>query len=75
MGHSIGLENHEPPEIASSEYLPGFKDYALEEGMVLCIEMPYYELGTGGISMEDAILITKDGWEYITTMSRELAVV
>ncbi len=75
LGHSIGFENHEPPVIASSEYLPGFEDYPLEEGMVLCLEMPYYELGTGGTNVEDTILVTKDGWEYISTEGAEIIVV
>jgi Xaa-Pro dipeptidase len=75
LGHGTGLENHEPPIIGSPESLLSFKDYPLEEGMVICIEIPYYELGTGGISVEDMLLVTEDGWEYITTMSRELFVV
>lgn len=71
-GHSIGLEDHEPPLIASSSSLPGFKDYPLEKGMVLCIEVPYYELGFGGIQIEDTILVTEDGYQCITCMKRDI---
>ena len=71
-GHSIGLEDHEPPLIASSSSLPGFKDYPLEKGMVLCMEVPYYELGFGGIQIEDTILVTEDGYQCITCMERDI---
>ena len=33
----------------------------LEENMVLNIETPYYELGWGGVQVEDTIAITKNG--------------
>jgi len=40
--------------------------------MVLCIETPYYELGWGGIQVEDTIVVTDRGSRYLTKSSREL---
>ena len=34
----------------------------LEEGMVVCLETPYYELGFGGLQVEDMIRVTADGF-------------
>jgi len=59
-GHGIGLEVHEQPLISPSN------DCVLEEGMTLCIETPYYELGWGGLQVEDEILVTRDGFEFLT---------
>jgi Xaa-Pro aminopeptidase len=59
-GHGIGLEVYEQPLISPSN------DCELEEGMTLCIETPYYELGWGGLQVEDEILVTDDGIELLT---------
>jgi len=65
-GHGIGLVIHELPAVA-----PGVKTQ-IQPGMVLCIETPYYELGWGGIQVEDTILVTGTGSRYLTKSSREL---
>ena len=75
-GHSIGLEFYEPPLVAppsnTNVFLPGVGDIALERGMVLNLEAPYYEPGFGGLQIENTVLITEDGWEPITTNSNEM---
>ncbi|ESY87245.1 Xaa-Pro peptidase family protein [Mesorhizobium sp. LNHC229A00] len=65
-GHGIGLQAHEFPLIGpSSETL-------LENGMVLCVETPYYEIGWGGMMVEDTVIVTDTGYELLTNASREL---
>src|SRR5262249_16862429 len=68
-GHGIGLEIYEPPSIA-----PGGAEIVLE-GMVLCLETPFYEIGWGGILTEDTLVVTADGHRCFTISSRELRVV
>ncbi len=40
--------------------------------MVINIELPYYELGLGGLQIEDTLVIRPGGHELLTTASREL---
>lgn len=65
-GHGIGLEVYDPPLIA-----PGIKQELLP-GMVFCVETPYYELGWGGIQVEDPVEITPSGNRILTKGSRKL---
>ena len=44
----------------------------IQEGMVLCIEVPFYIIGFGGINIEDMVIVTKDGTEALTKMSRDI---
>ncbi|MDL2213955.1 Xaa-Pro peptidase family protein [Clostridia bacterium OttesenSCG-928-O13] len=67
VGHGIGVSTYDWPSIAPDS------DAVLEEDMVLCIETPYYEIGWGGVQVEDAIVITATGAEYLTETSRALA--
>ena len=68
MGHGIGLGLHEDPHISPTN------DRALEPGMVLCIEVPYYIANFGGFNLEDVVLVTEDGYESISTIDRGLYV-
>jgi Xaa-Pro aminopeptidase len=45
---------------------------ALEDGMVLCVETPYYQIGWGGMMVEDKIVIRPAGNECLTHLPREL---
>lgn len=40
--------------------------------MVLCIETPYYEIGWGGVQVEDTIVITSNGAKYLSETPRTL---
>ncbi len=65
-GHGIGLTSHEYPMLdAEAEAI-------LAPGMVLCVETPYYELGWGGMMVEDTAIVTETGHELLTTSSRDL---
>jgi len=46
-----------------------------EEGMVICVETPYYELGFGGLQVEDTMAVTRDGVDSFMLTSTELRVV
>lgn len=41
-------------------------------GMVLSLETPYYGIGVGSIMLEDMILITNDGYEFLSKLNRDL---
>lgn len=69
IGHSIGLVLEEPPLLTPDEDVP------IREGMVLCIETPYYLSEVGGCGMEDEILVTKDGCKSLSTMTKELSII
>lgn len=71
VGHGIGVggDGYDPPLLAPARHS------VLESGMVLCVETPYYEVGFGGLQVEDMILVTDEGYEALTRSSRELRVV
>ena len=48
------------------------QEASLEAGMVLNLETPYYELGFGGLQVEDTLLVTASGYEFLTHRSRDL---
>lgn len=67
-GHGLGIGGYEDPIIAAGV---GSK---LEAGLCLCVETPYYELGWGGMMVEDTVIVTENGYEPLSTLSRELIV-
>jgi len=69
VGHGIGLDGYDAPNIA-----PSSKD-VFEEGMVICVETPYYELGFAGLQVEDTMVVTKDGIDSFMLTRTELQVV
>ena len=68
VGHGIGVDGHDPPNIAESS------TDVLEENMVICVETPYYELGFAGLQVEDMVRVTKDGAESLMTLPTALRV-
>jgi Xaa-Pro aminopeptidase len=66
LGHGIGLQIHEAPWLR-----PG-SETVLELGMVFTLEPGIYLPGWGGVRIEDNILVTSSGAEYLTGISREL---
>lgn len=68
VGHGIGIETYDPP------FLSPTSDHILEEGMVLNVETPYYELGFGGVQVEDTLVVTKDGYRFLTKCDRNLLI-
>jgi Xaa-Pro aminopeptidase len=68
VGHGLGLETYDPPMLAPGD------EGILEEGMVINVEPPYYEIGFGGLGVEDTLLVTGRGFELLTSISRNLEI-
>lgn len=69
VGHGIGLEVYEPPLLADGVETP------LEAGMVFEVETPYYEVGLGGLQVEDTVVVTASGPRLLCPADRDLRVV
>lgn len=68
MMHGVGLCDEWPLVAYPDKTVPGAFDYALEPGMVLCVEALVGEVGGAfSIKLEDQVLITEDGHENLTT--------
>src|SRR5579875_590775 len=65
-GHAIGLALHEPP------FLVPRTETALEPGMIFTIEPGIYLPGTGGLRVEDDVVVRSAGPELLSSISREL---
>jgi Xaa-Pro dipeptidase len=75
VGHAIGLEMYEAPLLTDASGSGDIHQFGqgsdeLQSGMVLNIELPYYELGLGGLQIEDTIVIRPDGCEALTIADR-----
>ena len=68
VGHGIGINNYDAPDLAprSTE--------VIEEGMVLCVETPYYELGFAGLQLENTVVVRAHGAESLMALDNELRV-
>ncbi len=67
LGHGFGLEVHEALRLSSTskqELLPG---------MTVTVEPGIYLEGYGGVRIEDDVLITKTGYEVLTSLPRTLS--
>ena len=68
MGHTIGPgpRGEQPPFISAAE------EGVFEPNMVICLEAPLYVGGLGGFQIEEKILITENGYEFLITLPREM---
>ena len=69
VGHGIGLDGYDAPNIT-----PGSGE-VFEQGMCICVETPYYEMGFAGLQVEDMLHVTADGVESLMSTSSELRIV
>ncbi|MGH2674452.1 MAG: M24 family metallopeptidase [Actinomycetota bacterium] len=70
VGHGIGIAGgYDKPLLAPDDHT------VIEPGTVLCVETPYYEVGKVGLQVEDMVVITDDGFEFLSHSSRRLEVI
>jgi Xaa-Pro dipeptidase len=69
FGHGIGMSIHESPSVSHRS------EDILKEGMVVSAEPGIYIPGTGGIRIEDTVLITKGGHEVLTEFDQSFTVI
>ena len=65
-GHHIGIEVHEVP------FLKNTSDLILQPGMIFCSEPKMFFKNEGYMRVEDMILVTEDGAEFLTNFDRDL---
>jgi len=65
-GHGVGLDVHEEPALRQTS------DDPLREGDVVTVEPGLYKLGLGGVRVEDTGMVTANGFQNFTTITRSL---
>ncbi|HEX6547260.1 MAG TPA: Xaa-Pro peptidase family protein [Candidatus Dormibacteraeota bacterium] len=64
-GHGVGLEAHEEPLLRPT-------DYPLAPGDVITVEPGLYQVGLGGVRVEDTGLVTPEGFKNFTSLPKSL---
>ncbi len=65
-GHGVGLEIHEAPRLGRGQ------TEILQPGMVITIEPGIYVPGSGGVRIEDMVVVTQRGCEVLTPATKQL---
>jgi Xaa-Pro aminopeptidase len=68
LGHGLGLRVHERPRVSA------LSREVLQSGSVITIEPGVYIPGTGGVRIEDDVLLGDGGCRVLTRSPRELIV-
>ncbi len=69
LGHGLGIDVHEFPSMNATN------TSILQEGMSFTIEPGIYVEGTGGVRIEDDVLITNDRVEVLTKYPKDLQII
>jgi Xaa-Pro dipeptidase len=72
--HSLGLEHTDHPIPMGPTVHGEWNDYALQAGMVINVDMPFFEWGWGTMHLEDTVVVTETGFRPLTSMSDALIV-
>ena len=64
-GHGVGLQVHEPPYLRDLEY-------PLRPGDVVTVEPGLYQVGLGGVRVENTGIVTERGFEDFTSLPLSL---
>ncbi|MBT3712085.1 MAG: M24 family metallopeptidase, partial [Anaerolineae bacterium] len=67
-GHGIGMEGHEAPHMRADN------ERILEVGMAFTVEPGIYLPNRNGVRVEDDMVITENGAESLSTLSRKIVV-
>jgi Xaa-Pro aminopeptidase len=67
-GHGVGLEIHELPRLSARGQAP------LKAGHVVTVEPGLYYSGTGGVRIEDLIVVSKGGFRNLTRFPKFLEI-
>lgn len=68
VGHGIGLDGYDMPDLTPAN------DQIIEEGMVMCVETPYYEFGWCGLQVENTVAVRGNGVELLHNENGSLRV-
>jgi Xaa-Pro aminopeptidase len=68
LGHGLGIEVHEMPSLSQRH------DYQLRENTVVTVEPGIYIENSGGVRIEDDILLKENGCEVLNCSPNELIV-
>ena len=69
LGHSLGLEVHEPPSFSAGS------EASLKPGVVMSVEPGIYIPGEFGVRIEDLIAVTETGHLNFTRSTKELIMI
>lgn len=67
-GHGVGVEIHEEPSLSPRSI------QILKEGNIVTVEPGIYLPGKFGVRIEDMAYITEDGYENLTSVTKELII-
>jgi Xaa-Pro aminopeptidase len=70
LGHGVGLEVHEGPRLSRTA-----PDEPLRAGNVVTVEPGVYLPGELGVRIEDLLVVTEEGHEVLTALTKELTVI